>query len=414
MSPRASRHVERPRQVWPPVTPRAIVVGAHVNGLGVMRALGPKGIPIVSISTRPFDIAHCSRWVHEHHPLPGLHEQRETLVELLEHHASRWKGCAVFPTNDDAVIALAQHHERLSKWYRLTCPPWNITSRLVDKDAMHDLAVASGVEVPICHGRVSELAKVNVSLSYPVIVKPVRHDHLISTYGVKLFVAEGPEALERACRQVAQAGVDGLIFEAVPGPDSEIYVYCLYVDSRGEPSPGVTVRKLRQNPPFIGGARVAEVVDEIASLRDASIALLARAGFQGLAFVEFKRDARTGRFRFIEVNGRPVLFNSILPPTGLDLVGLAWADVIEGDRRLPSAMSWRGTWIHLQADLLASIRHHRRERLGFGALTAPYRRPKTFAVWSLSDPRPFLAQSRLLAGRALGAAAGTRPHGTSP
>ena len=397
----------------PPVTVGAIVVGAHVNGLGVMRALGPRGIPIVSISTRPFDIAHVSRWVHEHQPLPALHERRDTLVELLEHHGARWKGSLLFPTNDDAVIAIAQHHERLSRWYRPTCPPWEVTSRLVDKDRMHDLAVDSGIDVPACHGPARQVDPESPSLRYPLIVKPLRHDHLISMYGVKLFVARDPDALARACRQLAAAGLEGLVFDAIPGPDSEIYVYCLYVDSRGEPSPGVTVRKLRQNPPFTGGARVAEVVDEIPTLRGASIALLQRAGFHGLAFVEFKRDVRTGRFLFIEVNGRPVLFNSILPPTGLDLVGMAWADLTTGDRRAPRSTAWRGTWIHLQADLLGSLRYHRKERLGLAALVAPYRRPKTFAVWSVNDPRPFLAQSRLLAGRALGAAPGTRRPETS-
>jgi predicted ATP-grasp superfamily ATP-dependent carboligase len=396
------------------VTPGAIVVGAHVNGLGVIRALGPKGVPIVSISTRPFDIAQYSRWVREHHRLPELHERRDTLVELLEHHADRWKGSALFPTNDDALIALAQHHERLSKWYRLTCPPWDVAARIVDKDGMHALAIECGIDVPVCHGTVSEVLASPRPLDYPVFVKPVRHDHLISMYGVKLFVADGPDALERACRQLAAAQVEGLVFAAIPGPDTEIFVYCLYVGSDGQPSAGVTVRKLRQNPPFTGGARAAKVVDEIPSLRDASIALLRRAGFQGLAFIEFKRDPRTGRFLFIEVNGRAVLFNSILPPTGLDLVGMAWADVMRKERRAPVATAWRGAWIHLQADVLGSIRYRRHERLGLKALAEPYLGPKTFAVWSLSDPRPFAAQSRLMARRAFDAARGTRRHGTSP
>ena len=267
--------------------------------------------------------------------------------------------------------------------------------------------------MPICHGAATPHTASRADLRYPLIVKPTRHDHLISTFGVKLFVADDQAALHAAVERLASVGLDGLVFESIPGPDSEIFVYCVYVDGRGEPSPGVTVRKLRQNPPFIGGARAAEVVDEIAVLREATVALLRRAGYHGMAFAEFKRHARTGRFVFVEVNGRPVLFNSILPPTGVDLVAMAWSDVVLGQRLEVRPTAWRGSWIHLQADVLASVRYRRVERLGIGEWLAPYRKPKTFAVWSLRDPRPFAAQTALLARRVLRGPRATRPPGTS-
>ena len=51
------------------MSPGAVVVGAHINGLGVIRALGPRGVPIAAVSTRPYDIAQHSRWVSERHEL---------------------------------------------------------------------------------------------------------------------------------------------------------------------------------------------------------------------------------------------------------------------------------------------------------------------------------------------------------
>ena len=396
------------------MTPGAIVVGAHANGLGVIRALAARGVPTVSVSTRPFDIAQHSRCVHERHALPSLHRQRESLVDLLDGHAARWPGWAVFPTNDDALMAVSQHHERLSRLgYCLPCQPWAITASLVDKDLMHALATASGLDVPTCHGAATPQTSARTDLRYPLIVKPNRHDHLISTFGVKLFVADDQASLDTAIARLASVGLEGLVFESIPGPDREIFVYCLYIDGRAEPSPGVTVRKLRQNPPFVGGARAAMVVDEIPVLRDATVALLRRARFHGMAFAEFKRDARTGRFVFVEVNGRPVLFNSILPPTGIDLVWMAWSDVVLGRRAEAQPTGWRGAWIHLQADVLATVRYRRFERLGIGEWLAPYRGPKTYAVWSLRDPQPFAAQTALLARRLLAGPRATPPPETS-
>ena len=368
----------------------AVVVGAHVNGLGVVRSLAPLGIPVAVVSTRPFDVAHRSRDVVASVNLPGFHEDPESLLDVLDAHAREWHGWALFPTNDDAVIVLSQHHERLSKQFRPTVPPWDVMGPLVDKDRMHELASRVGLDVPRCHGEAGPDLDPR-SVTFPAIVKPIRHDRLISAAGVKLFLARDPAELAAACARLASAGVRGLVYEMVPGPDSEIHVYCVYVGEDGEPSAGATVRKLRQNPPGIGGARVAEIVAEEPELREASVELLRRAGFRGIAFVEFKRDPSSGRFRFIEVNGRPVLFNRLPARAGVDLVRMAWSELC-GDRPSGRPNGWRGAWIDFQADLFCALFLRRVERLRLADYVAPYRGRKIFAVWSARDPGPCLAQ----------------------
>jgi D-aspartate ligase len=376
------------------MTPGAVVVGAHVNGLGIIRALARRRVPVAAVSTRSFDVAHHSRWVSERDEFFELHQNPDSLADYLEHNRARWPGWAVFPTNDDSMTALAKHHEGLARAYRITVQPWDIVGDLVDKDRMHVLAETVGLEVPVCHGPATAETASKV-IRYPVVVKPIQHDRLISCFGTKLFLAEDAEQLRVSTDHIREAGLRGLVFEFVPGPDHDICVYCVYIDARGEPSAGVTVRKLRQNPPRIGGARVAEVAPEAPALREATVELLRRAGFRGMAFAEFKRDSRTGRFVFIEVNGRAVQFNSILPPTGVDLVGMAWSDFMLGERPRARRTGWNGSWIHLQADIRCSLTYRRLERLSAAQLVAPYRRPKTYAVWSATDPRPYLAQTAL-------------------
>src|SRR3954453_12846639 len=367
------------------MTSGAIVVGAHVNGLSIIRSLGRRGIPVAVLSTRPYDVAQHSRWVSECSKFFELHENPDSLADYLEHNRGRWQGWAVFPTNDDSMTALARNHERLSRDYRLTVQPWETVADLVDKDRMHVLAESVGVEVPICHGPAGEETAAK-QLEYPVVVKPIQHDRLISSYGTKLFLARDRQELDVAIERLDETGLRGLVFEFIPGPDRDIYVHAVYVDARGEPSAGVTVRKLRQNPPLIGGARVAEIAPDEPSLRGATVELLRRVGFRGLAFAEFKRDARTGRFVFIEVNGRAVQFNSILPPTGMDAAWMAWSDFVLGEKPRRDETGWRGSWIHLQADIRCSLAHRRVERLSAAELVAPYRRPKAYAVWSADDP----------------------------
>jgi D-aspartate ligase len=387
------------------VNPGVVIVGAHANGLGILRSLATRGVRLAIVSTRPYDVAHHSRWVSERHALPRLHEDHGALVELLEHQAPRWEGFTVFPTNDDAMTALAQNHERLSRHYRLSVQPWEVVSVLIDKDRMHALAEGAGLVLPTCYGRAATL-RVEAHAHYPVLVKPIQHDRLISAFGAKLFLAHDRDQLRAAIEQLERAGLPGLVYDFVPGPDHEIYVYCVYVDSKGEPSPGITVRKLRQNPPVIGGARAAEIVRAEPTLREATVALLRKAGFRGMAFAEFKRDPRRGGFVFIEVNGRAVQFNSILPPTGVDLVAMSWSDFGLGEAPRAHPTGWTGTWVDLQADVACWLRYRDLERIGLGEWLAPYRRPRRHAVWSASDPGPFLHQTALAARGLLGG--GTR------
>ena len=228
------------------------------------------------------------------------------------------------------------------------------------------LAQEVGLRLPVCHGPATA-ATAEKPLRYPVVVKPIQHDRLLSLYGTKLFLAEDAAELRTAIERLRAADVRGLVFMYVPGPDSQLYVYCVHLDQRGEPSPGITVRKLRQNPPLIGGPRVCEVADEHPALRELTVELLRRAGVRGLGYAEFKLDQRNGRFVFIEVNCRTVALDGILPPTGIDLVSKAWSELALGEPLRMQQTGWRGCWIHLQADLACSLR----ERLSLRAAPGP-------------------------------------------
>ena len=159
----------------------------------------------------------------------------------------------------------------------------------------------------------------------------------------------------------------------------------------------------------------SEVVADPAELRAATIALARRIGLRGIAVAEFKRDAADGVFRFIEINGRSVIYNGLLRRAGLDLAALAWSDCVDGaplratttpSRGVAPATPWPGVWIHLHADVLHALVNGRREGLGLADFARPYGRPKTYGVWSAADPRPFFAEWARTAREALGGYAG--------
>lgn len=372
--------------------PGAIVIGGYVNGLGIVRALAALGVPVAVVTTKPYDIAQRSRWTVAHCSVAGLEEHPEALIEALDAWSARFAGWLLLPTNDEALAALSLHRERLAASYRVAAPPWQVTRQLVDKSLLLDAARAAGVAVPYCYGPALEETAAAAELRFPVLVKPVVGYRFSARFGCKLFVARDRRELQRCIDRLREADLDGEVFDLVPGADDQLYAYCTYVDARGAAAAGVTVRKLRQSPPFFGVARVAEVVEPIPELRDATLAVLGRIGFQGVAAAEFKRDPRDGRFVFLEVNGRAVLYNALLRAAGLDVAALTWSEHMTGTVVLPPPCGWRGAWTNLHADLLYTMLARRDERLRLADVVAPYGRAHVEAVWSARDPQPFLAQ----------------------
>lgn len=370
----------------------AVVVGGYVNGLGLVRALAARDIPVAVINTKPFDIAHRSRWVRDTAIASDLEEQPQHLLELLDRRAHDWAGWAVFPTNDAALAALALEHERLSSTYRIISPPAEVARYFLDKQPMLELARGVGLDTPHCYGPASAATAALPALRFPVIVKPRVGYRFASRFGCKLFAARNADELSQALTQLAATDLAAEVVDYIPGPDSQIYAYCTYINRGGEPCGGITVRKLRQSPPFFGVARAAEVVDDIPLLRDATITMLRKIGFHGIAAAEFKLDPRDSRFRFLEINGRAVLYNRLLRQAGLDVSGLAWADQVIGQPQSARPNGWRGVWIHLHADILYSLLYRRHDPISLADFLAPYRRAKIYAVWSAGDPAPFFTQ----------------------
>lgn len=368
-----------------------IVIGGHINGLGILRSFSALNIRTAVILTKGHDLAQHSRCIAAYGSALELAQKPEMLVELLERQAVLWKGWALFPVNDEALAALEQCRPYIESDYPIIAPPGELTRYFLDKELMLGAARDAGIPLPKCYGP-AEAATECSGLSFPVIVKPIASFPFFDHFGFKVLVARNPLELKDAVSRVQEAGKACRIFDVVPGPDSNIYCQCLYMDASGTPRAELLVRKIRQSPPFFGVARVAEVVPDNALLREASIELLRRLRFRGIAVAEYKLDPRDGTFRFLEVNGRSVIYNSLLRRAGMNLAALAWADQVEGRPQTAKPVRWPGVWINLHADLLYSALRGGEEGLRFKDFLAPYIRPKIEAVWSLRDPMPFLVQ----------------------
>jgi len=205
-------------------------------------------------------------------------------------------------------------------------------------------------------------------------------------------VATDRTALQDATRRTAAAGITAQLVEYVPGPGRRVVCVVTFVGTDGEPSEPICYRKLRHAPPRFGVASVAELV-ACRDLVEPTRALLSELRWRGPAALEFKLDARDGSYRFLEINGRSVLPNQLLRQAGYPFARAQWCQSL-GQAWHPEPNGWRGRWIHLHADLATRLLGSRRSSPTWREFWHPYSGPKVFAVWSPSDPGPFLAQWR--------------------
>src|SRR5206468_8174445 len=105
------------------------VLGGYVAGLGVIRALGVMGIPIVAVWNAPAEIARVSAYVGTRVEAPDPEAAEEDYVDLLVRLAERTGGGVLVPTSDETVGVVALHMELLAFLSAVLCLTWESAAR---------------------------------------------------------------------------------------------------------------------------------------------------------------------------------------------------------------------------------------------------------------------------------------------
>src|SRR6266436_4713682 len=115
----------------------ALVAGADYRGLGIVRSLGRRGIPVWVLKHGDQLLAALSRYARRSLAWPGIDDAER--VRFLLHLASNQglRGWVLFPTDDEAVLLVARHHQVLAEHFCLTTPSWDELRWAVDKRLMH-------------------------------------------------------------------------------------------------------------------------------------------------------------------------------------------------------------------------------------------------------------------------------------
>ncbi len=391
--------------------PVAVVLGGGPNGLSVARSLGRRGVPVLLVDGEE-GVAGRSRFVRSV-VLRGPSQHPGDWVDLLERVGPQLsKPAVLIPINDTLTSLVARQAATLAGWYRFRVPSTQTVEAIVDKGLQYRRARAVGIPIPRSEFPVTheDIVRVAACMPYPCVLKPHRSlpGRAVIEHNRKLLVVENPADLVRAFDRYATPDNPFLVQELIPGPDTSLCFYLGFWDEAGSENCWITARKLRQYPAGIGDGSLvrSEHILEVAEL---SRRLLRAFEYRGVVNVEFKRDARDGIFRLIEINPRTAGFNQLAVSAGVDFPWISY-QYLTGDGPAPVTEFRDGVrYVDEARDIQAFLAGRRSGDLTFWSWVSSLVGIQAWAVASLRDPSPliFQAKQRLtaVASRAGGVAA---------
>ncbi len=374
----------------------ALVMGSSPTGLYALRGLAKAGLSAALVDTAK-GCAFQSRHVRgtEKQYVGSISDINVWMDRVVSGQTGK---ILLIPTSDVFIEFIVENAALLSQHFVFASCYHGIAARLLDKAEFHALCHEHGMQTPgiWVAEDLSALSRLADTLAYPCILKPTFiHKAKDFLKGRKVLLAMDRDAFLRGLDAIPDESGGWMVQEIIPGAESEITLYAGYVDKAGLPIHSFTARKLRQYPPGFGSASMvsSQPCEETRAL---AVDFLQRIGFKGICGAEFKRDARDGRLKIIEINPRPTLWFEISQTAGMRVMEAAARDMLDGTS-IPEAVQHPGVvWRYALKDL-ASARFYRRYGADFvfpppDVSMASECRIRSWPVFASDDPLPALAE----------------------
>jgi predicted ATP-grasp superfamily ATP-dependent carboligase len=377
----------------------AVVVGGDYQGLGIVRSLGRRGVPVCVVDDE-LSIARFSRYAKFGVRTRSLREESDCVAALLGiGRRFGLEGWVLYPTREETVAAFARRREELEACFRVPTPPWDTTRWAWDKRATQELAERLGIPTARTWTirDASDVDAVVAGARFPIVVKPAIKEEFIYATGVKAWRADTPDELGDLVRRASAITGWGKVLaqELIPGDGRCRFAYCAFFKD-GDPVASLTVRRRRQHPPQFGRASTLVESVSLPALEALSTTFLRAIDYYGLVELEFMLDHRDGRHKLLDVNARTWGYHSIGEGAGVDFPWLVFADQVG----LPPHPPHRGRpgvrWVRLVTDFPTAVVEMAHGRLNARRYVASLRPTHVEAVFSREDPLPGVVELGLL------------------
>jgi predicted ATP-grasp superfamily ATP-dependent carboligase len=222
--------------------------------------------------------------------------------------------------------------------------------------------------------------------SFPVVVKPAWWAERGAT-DFKVLVFHSRERYVEEASGLVRSGATLVVDQFVPGPPDRTYCCLFYRSADGGASRVCTIVETHITPPEAGLIALARVEDMPAA-RTETERFLAEVDYRGVGGITFKEH--DGKLFYIEVNPRLEYVAGAAARAGIDLVRLAYSDLVLGESVSGPTRPRPVYWLDEEKSLRLAVRH-RVPGLWRDLLRYLFSPRTERCLWRWSDPRPALA-----------------------
>jgi predicted ATP-grasp superfamily ATP-dependent carboligase len=371
--------------------PHAIVTGLeYMQGIQAARILSRRHhLPVIAICediNHPYAKTNCCENV--------VSSKGDLIGALMDIGKSLPQKSVLYPGTDGDVLMVSRNRQQLSEYFFLCLPKPQVVEMLMDKLQFYAFAQKSGFRVPdtwFVYNR-DDLEKAVKTLCFPCVLKPhMRTAEWNRLSPFKAFKINTLQQLLAIYERYENATGCFILQNWIEGPDANLFSCNAYFDAAGGALATFVARKLRQWPPEMGQSSLGEECRNDFVLHE-TLRLFQTVGFHGLAYLEIKRDQRSGDYFMVEPNiCRPTGRSAIAEAGGVDLLYTMYCDALGLPLPPDRVQQYRGVkWINLRQDLRSALYYWRKGELSVPQWRESLRGRKTFAIFSWSDPRPFV------------------------
>ena len=381
---------------WPPSQEiGAVVLGGCFQGLGIVRSLGRRGIPICVLDDE-VAISRHSRYTMYNAYAKNLKDERQIIQALLaaeqRYHLTGW---VLYPTRDELVATLAHFREELSASFRIPTPGWEVIRWAGDKRNTYQLAAELDIPIPRTWYPQDARELEAVVDQLPVVIKPAIKEHFIYATKAKAWHARAKtelyERFQRA-REILGPG-EAMLQEFIPGDGRQQFSYCAFF-KEGEALGSMIAQRRRQHPPDFGRASTFVETVDLPLLAELSLRFLRAINYYGLVEMEYKYDQRDQTYKLLDVNTRTWGYHSLGAQAGVDFSAMLFADQV--GQPVDVCQARPGVkWVRLLTDVPTGLQEMRRGYVNWSDYWCTVRHADVEAVFDRHDPLPGLVELSL-------------------
>ena len=368
-----------------------IVLGGHVQGLGIVRSLAKKGLTVVVIDDTGFNLAKYSNYCSGFINCQGS-ELNELLFKLKTN--SDYNQCVIFPTNDFYVKLLSRLKVELEPQLICAVDYWDKIEVFFSKDQSYKLAQSLSIDIAKTFQITSIDELPQIEIDFPCIIKPTVMHTFYKRFKKKVILCNDFKELSNSLQMASSffSLNELLIQEVIKGDNScqfSVGVFAI----EGKIIHSISANRTRQHPIDFGNATTMAITCEVPELLDFSRKIMAQTKYTGVCEIEFKRDVVSGKFIFLEVNSRTWKWHSICQASNVDLLGSYYDYLSKAKRDFEPQKQTNAFFIHQLTDFPTRWRM----RLKKMNITNP---PKGYikqnAVWDRKDQLPWVMEKIFL------------------